>query len=59
MWTICWTSGNGNDGLERFETREDVIDFVYTLVHDYNVCNEDILIFSPEADAYAVSYALL
>ncbi len=56
MWTICWTGGEEKDGWDRFETREDVINFANTLVREGNVYEADILIFSPEADSYTVPY---
>lgn len=56
MWTICWTSSEHGDGWDRFETREDIINFANTLVREGDICEEDILIFSPEADSYTVAY---
>lgn len=56
MWTICWIGREEKDGWDRFETREDVIDFANTLVREGDICEEDILIFSPEADSYTVPY---
>ncbi len=52
MWTICWTGGEEKDGWDRFETREDVINFANTLVREGNVYEADILIFSPEEMLY-------
>ena len=56
MWTICWTSYEHGDGWDRFESREDVINFANTLVREGDICEEDILIFSPEADSFTVAY---
>ncbi len=59
MWTICWTGGEEKDGWDRFETREDVINFANILMREGGVCETDILIFSPEADSYTVPYDYL
>lgn len=56
MWTICWASRDFSGGWDRFETREDIINFANTLVREGDICEEDILIFSPEADSYTVAY---
>ena len=61
MWTICWTGavsddGETNDGWERWETRDDVITRANTLVRELDVCEDDILIFPPEAGELAIPY---
>ncbi len=56
MWTICWASHDFSGGWERFESREDVINFANTLVREADICEEDILIFSPEADSFTIPY---
>jgi hypothetical protein len=61
MWTICWSgavndNGETKDGFERWETKEDVINHANTLVRECGVCEDDILIFPPEADELTISY---
>ena len=61
MWTICWTGaenddGETTDGWERWEERGDVINRANTLVRECGVCEDSILIFSPEADSLTIPY---
>jgi hypothetical protein len=61
MWTICYNcakndDGETKDGWERWETREDVITRVNTLVLECDVCEDDILIFPPEANDLTIPY---
>jgi len=56
MWTICWSSTEKGDGWDRFETREEIINLANTLVREGDVCESDILIFPPEADALTIPY---
>ena len=61
MWTICWENaendeGEINSGWERFKTREDIINLANTLVREYNVYGNDILIFPPKANKFKIPY---
>ena len=56
MWTICWSSKENGDGWDRFESREDIINLANTLVLEGDVCEDDILIFPPEADDLTIPY---
>ena len=56
MWTVCWKDDEQRDKWDRFETREDVINLANTLVREVDVCEDDILIFPPEADDLAIPY---
>jgi len=61
MWTLCYSgaendAGETMDGWERWETRDDVINRANTLVRECNVCEDDILIFPPEADELTIPY---
>jgi len=50
MWTVCWKDEEQCDRWDRFGTREDVADLVRTLLNKVDVCEDDILVFPPEAD---------
>ena len=56
MWTLCWSSTEKGDGWDRFETHEDVINFANALVREGDVCEDDILIYPPEADDLTIPY---
>ena len=58
MWTICWTSAE-DSGWDRFDGRGDVINLSNTLVREGDVCEDDILIFPPEADGLTIPYSEL
>lgn len=62
MYTVIWQELNGNDYMDRwdsFETEEEVKELLNKLAEDPNVCEHDVLIFTPEADNYAVGYDIL
>jgi hypothetical protein len=56
MWTICWKDDEQRDRWDRFESRKDVIDLINTLIREVDVCEDDILIFPPEADDLTIPY---
>ena len=56
MWTICWTSAENGDDWDRFGSREDVVNLANTLYREGDVCEDDMLIFPPEADELAIPY---
>lgn len=52
MWTVLWTSTEGKDCWERFESKEGMVAFLddRALLDD-----PDVLIFPPVADEYAIT----
>jgi len=56
MWTLCWTGAEIENGWERWETREDIITRTNTLVLECDVCEDDILIFPPQANKLIIPY---
>ena len=61
MWTLCYSGakndeGETKEGWERWDNREDVINRANTLVLENDVCEDDILIFPPEADSLIIPY---
>lgn len=53
MYTMLWTWGN-EDKWDRFDTMEEVKEKYKELVEDPNVCEDDILVFKPEAEDYSI-----
>lgn len=52
MYTALWTE-DGKDGWDRFESEDELLDFIEDLTTNKDVCDEDIYIFLPQADSYA------
>ena len=64
MWTICWSGavtddGETIDGWERWNDRDDIINRANILVRECDVCEDDIIIFPPEADELTIPYGEL
>ena len=57
MYTVLWRE-NDNDKWDRFETKKEVKDLLDELEKNPNVCENDIWIFTPEADEYAFDYTI-
>lgn len=55
MYTVLWRE-NDNDKCDRFETKEEVKNLIDELEKNPDVCENDIWIFTPEADNHAVEY---
>lgn len=55
MYTLIWID-NGEDRWDRFEDKESLKEFLKYLKKTPGVCEGDIYIFPPEADAYAMDY---
>ena len=55
MYTVIWIE-NGQDRWDRFETEEEVRELLDELVENPNVCENDVWIFTPQADEYACEY---
>ena len=55
MYTIIWTE-LGQDKWDRLQTKEEVDGLLKKLYDEGVACMEDIWIFSPYADEYAVDY---
>lgn len=53
MWTVMWVE-NGADKWGRFETKDDVRDLMEELKKS-DVCEEDVWIFPPKSDDYALT----
>ena len=47
MWTVCWTDSHGDEHFQRCEHQENVMAL---LIAEQLQEDEDVLIFSPEAD---------
>lgn len=47
MYTICWTTDDGEDRWDRESSREEVMEY---LRKNELIGNGDVLIFGPEAD---------
>ena len=52
MYTVCWIDENNKDRWERCESRSDVIAL---LMREHLQNDEDVLIFSPEAEDSTVT----
>ena len=55
MYTIIWTE-NGEDRWDRLENKGEVKALLELLANNSNVCETDIWVFTPEADAFAKEY---
>lgn len=51
MYTVCWTE-NGSDYWDRFDSMEEVAQM---LIEHHLEDDEDVLIFSPDAEDYLIS----
>lgn len=47
MYTVLWTDSNGQDRWERCEGRGEVVSLLY---REHLVDDDDVTIFTPEAD---------
>lgn len=54
MWTVLWLE-DGMDKWDRFETEDDVRDLMEKLKENPDVCEEDVWIFPPKSDEYALT----
>mgnify|MGYP004465302703 CR=1 FL=1 len=54
MWTVMWVE-DGMDKWDRFETENDVRNLMEELKENSDVCEEDVWIFPPKADEYAMT----
>lgn len=54
MWTVMWVE-NGADKWDRFETENDVRNLMEELKENFDVYEEDIWIFPPKSDDYAMT----
>lgn len=54
MWTVLWLESE-KDRWDRFETKDDVMDLMERLKEKSDVCEEDIWIFPPKSDEYAMT----
>lgn len=56
MYTVLWQEDE-QDRWERLETRDDVLILLTGLKDNPDVCEEDIMIFTPGADDYSSNCA--
>ncbi len=54
MWTVIWLEDE-MDKWDRFETKEQVMKLMKELKENPYVCEEDVWIFPPKSDEYAMT----
>ncbi len=53
MWTVCWVDDDGNERLDRFNYRDDVLSFFREHIHDDDDKVDFLdssLVFPPDAE---------
>ena len=55
MYTVLWRE-NKQDKWDRFETEEEVAELLDELQENPDVCEGDVLIFTPPAEDYCIDF---